>query len=93
MPDGAEFLCISRTLEGPQGAFSERPRRTALLIGCDIGFREEIVYGAALPAAGSREGGAGGVDAGRPGLPGLRAGRLPRPCRAAGTRPLGLTRW
>ena len=51
MPDGAEFLCIARTLEGPQGAFAERPRRTALLIACDIGFKDEIVYGAALPAA------------------------------------------
>jgi len=51
MPDGAEFLCIARTLEGPQGAFNERPRRTALLLGCDIGFKDEIVYGAALPAA------------------------------------------
>ena len=51
MPDGAEFLSIARTLEGPQGAFTERPRRTALLLGCDIGFRDEIVYGAALPAA------------------------------------------
>ena len=88
MPDGAEFLCIARTLEGPQGAFAERPRRTALLLGCDIGFRDEIVYGAALPAAGSREGGCrGGIDAGRPGLPGLRARRLPRPRRAAGDPP------
>ncbi|MGB6116798.1 MAG: short-chain fatty acyl-CoA regulator family protein, partial [Mesorhizobium sp.] len=51
MPDGAEFLTISRTLEGPQGSFAERPRRTALLLGCDIGFRDEIVYSAALPAA------------------------------------------
>ena len=85
MPDGAEFLCIARTLEGPQGAFAERPRRTALLIGCDIGFRDEIVYGAALPAAGAdgrRRMAA--IDAGRPGLPGLRACRLPRPRRAAG---------
>jgi predicted transcriptional regulator/DNA-binding XRE family transcriptional regulator len=49
MPDGAEFLTIARTLEGPQGAFSERPRRTAILLGCDIGFRDEIVYAAALP--------------------------------------------
>ncbi|PSJ61592.1 helix-turn-helix domain-containing protein [Pseudaminobacter soli (ex Li et al. 2025)] len=49
MPDGAEFLCVARTLEGPQGAFTERPRRTALLLGCDIGFKDEIVYGAALP--------------------------------------------
>src|SRR5690606_5222399 len=43
MPDGAEFLTVARTLEGPQGAFSERPRRTAILIGCDIAFRDEIV--------------------------------------------------
>jgi predicted transcriptional regulator/DNA-binding XRE family transcriptional regulator len=50
MPDGAAFLTVARTLEGPQGAFGERPRRTAILIGCDIGFRDEVVYGAALPA-------------------------------------------
>lgn len=50
MPDGAEFLTISRTLEGPQGAYNERVRRTALLLGCDIGFRDEVVY--AAPAAG-----------------------------------------
>ena len=48
MPDGAQFLCVARTLEGPQGAFNERPRRTALLVGCDIGFRDEVVYGAGL---------------------------------------------
>ncbi|MBX3598653.1 MAG: XRE family transcriptional regulator [Rhizobiaceae bacterium] len=48
MPDGAEFLTISRTLEGPQGAFDERPRRTALLLGCDMGFKDETVYGAAI---------------------------------------------
>jgi predicted transcriptional regulator/DNA-binding XRE family transcriptional regulator len=51
MPDGAEFLTVARTLEGPQGAFTERPRRTALLLGCDIAFRDEIVYAAALPAS------------------------------------------
>jgi predicted transcriptional regulator len=50
MPDGAEFLCIARTLEGPQGTFTERPRRTALLLGCDIAFKDEVIYGAALPA-------------------------------------------
>ena len=59
MPDCAEFLCIARTLEGPQGAFSERPRRTALLLGCDIGFRDETVYGAALPAAATGKPGQG----------------------------------
>lgn len=51
MPDGAEFLVLARTLEGPQGAFNERPRRTALLLGCDIAFKNEIVYGTALPGA------------------------------------------
>jgi XRE family transcriptional regulator, fatty acid utilization regulator len=54
MPDGAEFLTVARTLEGPQGSFSERPRRTALLLACDIGFRDETVYAAALPQAGGR---------------------------------------
>ncbi len=48
MLDGAEFLTIARTLEGPQGAFNERPRRTAILVGCDIGFADETVYGSAL---------------------------------------------
>lgn len=54
LPGGAEFITIARTLEGPQGAFSERPRRTAILLGCDIGFRDEIVYGEALPMAGGK---------------------------------------
>ncbi len=93
MPDGAEFLCIARTLEGPQGGFSERPRRTALLLGCDIGFRDEIVYGAALP----------GLMAGTAGKPSQFAatpvGPACRLCERSGclaraeppvTRPLGL---
>ncbi|MCB8837601.1 short-chain fatty acyl-CoA regulator family protein [Aurantimonas sp. VKM B-3413] len=50
MPDGAEFLLIARTLEGLQAGFEERPRRTAILIGCDIAFREETVYGRHLGA-------------------------------------------
>ena len=45
MPDGAEFLLFARTLEGLQAGFEERPRRTAILIGCDIGFKDETVYG------------------------------------------------
>lgn len=48
MPDGTGFLTISRTLEGPQAGFSERVRRTALLVGCDIAHREDIVYGQAI---------------------------------------------
>lgn len=48
MPDGGKFLTITRTLEGPQGAFNERPRRTAILLGCDLEFQADIVYAAAL---------------------------------------------
>jgi hypothetical protein len=93
MPDGAEFLTIARTLEGPQGAFNERPRRTALLLGCDIGFREEIVYSAALPAAAP-------ASAGKPGdVAAIPVGPACRLCERNGclaraeppvTRPLGL---
>ena len=83
MPDGAEFLTIARTLEGPQGAFSERPRRTAILIGCDIGFRDEIVYAAALP------GGAGATPVGPACRLCERPGCLAR-AEPPVTRPLGL---
>jgi predicted transcriptional regulator len=48
MPDGATFLTVSRTLEGPQGAFAERVRRTALLIGCEAAHADETVYGQAV---------------------------------------------
>ncbi|WP_442579040.1 helix-turn-helix domain-containing protein [Mesorhizobium sp. ASY16-5R] len=96
MPDGAEFLTVARTLEGPQGGFGERPRRTAMLLGCDIAFRDEIVYAAALPASPPASGAA-------PGKPG-RIGATPigpacRLCERSGclsraeppiTRPLGL---
>jgi predicted transcriptional regulator/transcriptional regulator with XRE-family HTH domain len=91
MPDGAEFLCIARTLEGPQGSFTERPRRTALLLGCDIGFRDEIVYGAALPG--------GGRTDGEHGVAATPVGPACRLCERTGclaraeppvTRPLGL---
>lgn len=93
MPDGAEFMTISRTLEGPQGSFSERPRRTALLIGCDIGFKDEIVYGAALP------GWPPGVSGKSGQVPAIAVGPACRLCERSGclaraeppvTRPLGL---
>lgn len=93
MPDGAEFLCIARTLEGPQGAFAERPRRTALLLGCDIGFRDDIVYGAALPGA------VVGARAGQGAVAATPVGPACRLCERVGclaraeppvTRPLGL---
>ncbi|TCL75673.1 helix-turn-helix transcriptional regulator [Rhizobium sp. BK251] len=51
MPDSAGFLTISRTIEGLQGGFGERVRRTALLLGCDISVAGDVVYG---DTAGSR---------------------------------------
>jgi XRE family transcriptional regulator, fatty acid utilization regulator len=89
MPDGAEFLCMARTLEGPQGAFAERPRRTALLLACDIGFKDEIVYGAALPAAGKTGTSAGSTPVGPACRVCERAGCLAR-AEPPVTRPLGL---
>jgi predicted transcriptional regulator len=50
MPDGSAFLTVARTVDGPQGGFGERPRRTAILLGCDMSFRDQTVYGEALPA-------------------------------------------
>lgn len=50
MTDGTQFLTVSRTLEGPQAGFGERPRRTGVLLGCDLGLAEQTVYGDALPA-------------------------------------------
>jgi predicted transcriptional regulator len=93
MPDGAEFLTIARTLEGPQGAFNERPRRTAILLGCDVGFKDEIVYGSALPGAAPGSGGKRGA------VPATAVGPACRLCERQGclaraeppvTRPLGL---
>src|SRR5690606_7846222 len=48
MPDGSRFLTVARTLEGPQAGFHERPRRTAILLGCDLAHQSEVVYGSRL---------------------------------------------
>ncbi len=50
MPNGEAYLTIARTVDGPQAAFSERPRRTALLLGCEITYKDRVIYGDALPA-------------------------------------------
>ncbi len=93
MPDGAQFLCVARTLEGPQGAFNERPRRTALLIACDIGFRDEVVYAGALAGGASAGSGKAGHGAATPVGPACRLceriGCLAR-AEPPVTRPLGL---
>jgi predicted transcriptional regulator/DNA-binding XRE family transcriptional regulator len=83
MPDGLGYMLLARTLDGPHVAFQERVRRTAMLLGCDIGFAEETVYGQAI----------------RAGAPVLPIGAACRLCERQGclsraeppvTRPLGL---
>jgi predicted transcriptional regulator len=49
MPDGAAFVTMSRTLDGPQAGFGERVRRTAVLLGCDLSNAGDVVYDGALP--------------------------------------------
>ena len=51
MPDGEKFLTISRTVDGPHTGFDARPRRTAILLGCDLSFVGQTVYGSALSRA------------------------------------------
>lgn len=48
MPDGTRYLTIARTIEGPHTAFNERPRRTALLLGCELEAATDVVYKSAL---------------------------------------------
>jgi predicted transcriptional regulator len=92
MPDGTRFLTISRTLEGPQSGFCERPRRTGMLLGCDLDQAGETIYGDALPALA-----AGGGTPNRTTV--LPVGPVCRLCERTGclaraeppvTRPLGL---
>lgn len=45
MPDSSQFMVIARTLEGPQGAFDERVRRTAVMLGCSANYIDQTVYG------------------------------------------------
>ena len=85
MPDGERFLTVSRTIDGPHAGFSLRPRRTALLLGCDISHAGKTIYGEAIGAASMQ-------------MP-LPIGRACRLCERQGclsraeppvTRPLGL---
>lgn len=49
MPDGMRFLTVSRTLDGLQGSFDERLRRTAMLVGCELTAAGDVVYADAFP--------------------------------------------
>jgi predicted transcriptional regulator/DNA-binding XRE family transcriptional regulator len=89
MPDDVEFLVIARTLEGPQGAFHERPRRTAILLGCEIAHRNDVVYGAALRVGADEDGRVQAIPVGPACRVCERAGCLAR-AEPPITRPLGL---
>lgn len=91
-PDGAAFLAVARTLEGPQAGHDERPRRTAMLIACDLAHRGDIVYGDTLPMLAGKAGSAPAPRA-------VPVGPACRLCERQGclsraeppvTRPLGL---
>jgi len=45
LTDGGQYLTICRTLDGPMAGFGERVRRTAILVGCDAAYADEVVYG------------------------------------------------
>lgn len=85
MTDGERFLTISRTVDGPHAGFGARPRRTAILLGCDLSHAARMIYGD-VPGAVSPS-------------PLLPIGRACRLCERQGclsraeppvTRPLGL---
>ena len=44
MPDGAQYLAIARTIEGPEPLYGERPHRTALLLGLPFAEAAATVY-------------------------------------------------
>ncbi|MCM2291353.1 short-chain fatty acyl-CoA regulator family protein [Allorhizobium sp. BGMRC 0089] len=48
LSNGAVFLTVSRTLEGPMAAFHERPRLTALMLACDFSEAQATVYAEGL---------------------------------------------
>lgn len=83
MPSGDAFLLLARTLEGLTPTLGERPRRTAMLVGCALPQAADISYAALLPEK----------------LPPLPIGPACRLCERQGcparaepllTRPLGL---
>jgi predicted transcriptional regulator/DNA-binding XRE family transcriptional regulator len=92
MPDGATFLTVARTLDGPQAGFDERPRRTAILLGCDLAAKGDVVYGDVLPMVAGKSGA-------QPAPRSVAVGPACRLCERQGclsraeppvTRPLGL---
>lgn len=44
MPDGAQFLTLARTIDGPEPMSGERPHRTAFLLGLPLTHAVSTVY-------------------------------------------------
>jgi len=54
-PQEATYVVIGRTVEGLRSGFTERPQRTALLIGFDASHADDVVYGDGLSGKNSLE--------------------------------------
>ena len=86
MPDGAEFLTIARTWKARKAPLPSGRAAPRCCSAATSPSPDEIVYRAALPAglaSADKNAGTSGHPY-RPGLPGVRAHRLPGARRAAG---------
>jgi len=84
-PRQDRFVTVGRTVEGLRSGYFDRPQRTALLIGFDVEYADQVVYSDGLIKEGSR--------------PPIKVGPACRLCERPGcisrahpplTRPLGL---
>ena len=53
-PEETRFIVLGRTVEGLRSGYFDRPQRTALLIGFDARYAQEVVYADGLTGDGSR---------------------------------------
>jgi len=56
LPDGATFLTIARSVQGPPARWGEPPPTHVIAIGCDIARAPELVYADGLDAEGAAVG-------------------------------------
>ncbi|GHA47692.1 XRE family transcriptional regulator [Amylibacter ulvae] len=45
MPNGQQYITLSKAIKGPKLGLSERPRFTAFLLGLDAEFQDQTVFG------------------------------------------------
>ena len=73
-PDGVRYVSMAKGLVKPSGSFTRRPRRYAVLLGCEAGHAADFVYADAVDRAGAPVPIGAVVPAVSP--PGLRPARL-----------------